>query len=87
MQHLLHNGRAIPIMLGIHGVVGPRLECFMIDVLHAIDQGTSSYIIAKILWICAIARSCLGGSDMAEKTKASMNICNGSIQGHVVVQS
>ena len=69
MEHLRLHGRAVPILLGIHGVIGLTLSCIMIDVLHSVDQGVSAHIIGNILWICAIVRTCFGGTNMIEKAK------------------
>ena len=64
IAHLQHAGKAIPILLS--HVLGMRLECVMIDVLHTVDLGIASHIIANILWILVVNRCILGGSTIAE---------------------
>ena len=48
-----HNARR-PFVLFAY-VVGLRLECTMMDVLHTVDQGVATHIIANVFWelICA----------------------------------
>ena len=67
MDHLRLVGLPIPILL--MSVIGLRLECLMIDVLHAVDLGLAAHIIGNIMWIFAVVRTCLGGANMAEKIK------------------
>ena len=68
LGYLLVNVFPIPILfLLVGGVIGLRLSCFMIDVLHAVDQGVSSHIIGNILWYAAIHKNFFGGPNMQEK--------------------
>ena len=43
------TGGWVPIFLRL--AVGFRLECIMIDVLHCVDQGVASHIIANVFWL------------------------------------
>ena len=38
----------LPLLL--QKVLGLRLECFRIDVLHAVDLGVAAHIVGNILW-------------------------------------
>ena len=60
-------GMAIPILLTC--IVGFRLECVMVDVLHTVDQGVASHVIANVFWLFAVKRSCFGGGTHDEKIK------------------
>ena len=54
-------GKSIPVLLLL--VIGFRLECVMIDVLHTVDQGIASHIIANVLWLVAVKKKAFGGSN------------------------
>jgi hypothetical protein len=70
MAHLRHGGLPIPIMFRQRGgIIGLRLECTMVDVLHTVDQGIASHIIANIIWVFMVLRAVLGGSTYAERIK------------------
>ena len=56
---------AIPVLLT--SVVGSRLECVMVDVLHTVDQGVASHIIANIFWLLAVLRGVFGGRAQEER--------------------
>jgi hypothetical protein len=58
---------AVPILFLI--VVGLRLECVTIDVLHAVDQGFASHVIGNILWYLACIRKIFGNFTQAECVK------------------
>ena len=53
LNDLRASGAAIPILFAL--IVGLRLECVMIDVLHCVDQGVASHVIGNIFWelVCA----------------------------------
>ena len=65
MDHRRNNGLAIPALLLY--VIGFRLECVMIDVLHTVDQGVASHIVGNVLWIAAVIKLFYGGATMKEK--------------------
>jgi hypothetical protein len=65
MHHLTMVGKPIPILFAL--VIGFRLECATCDVLHCVDQGIGSHIIANIIWIIAIIRAAFGGRTYAER--------------------
>ena len=64
------SGLAIPMLLrnGI-GIIGLRLECVMVDVLHTIDLGLACHIIANVMFIIAVLRNVFGGATYAERVK------------------
>ena len=66
------KGRGLPFPIlfraGI-GILGLRLENVMVDVLHTVDQGIGSHIIANVIFIFIVLRNCLGGSTYAERMK------------------
>ena len=78
------------------GIVGLRLECVMVDVLHTVDQGIASHIIANICWLLAVVRGVFGGSTQQEKIKnlyKHMNdwhknnkTCKSKLQGTLTVE-
>jgi hypothetical protein len=47
--------------------LGFRLECVTTDVLHCVDQGVGSHIIANVIWILVVLRGCLGGRTFGER--------------------
>ena len=47
LAHLRHSGKEYSILFDI---VGLRIECVMIDVLHTVDQGIASHIIGNVFW-------------------------------------
>ena len=68
MHHLTTSGRVVPALFAVAcGVIGLRLECCMINVLHAVDQGVSAHIIGNVLWIAAVIRGVYGGTNMKDK--------------------
>ena len=48
-------------------LIGFKLSCLRIDVLHTMDQGTTSHIAANIMWHVAIIKNSFGGGNQAEK--------------------
>ena len=70
MAHLRHGGVSVPMMFRtVGGVIGLRLECVMVDVLHTVDQGVASHVIGNIIWIYIVLRACLGGHTYADRIK------------------
>ena len=49
-KELKDRGKELPPLLAL--VIGLRLECIMIDILHTVDQGVASHVIANIFWEC-----------------------------------
>ena len=62
-------GRRLPVMLG--EIVGLRLEGIMIDVLHVVDQGVASRIIANMYWEL-VTKKTWGGSTQDENVARLM---------------
>ena len=48
LEELLAAGKRPAVLLT--EALGLRLECVMVDVLHAVDQGIASHIIANMFW-------------------------------------
>ena len=61
LRWLRRMGLAIPALLLL--VIGFRLECIMIDILHTVDQGVASHIIANVMWTFAVRRKVFGASN------------------------
>ena len=55
-------GLAIPPLLLL--AIGFRLECVLVDTMHAVDLGICASIIGNILWILAVRRRVFGGRTM-----------------------
>ena len=64
-RQLRREHLAVPALLG--RVIGMRLECIMVDVLHTVDQGVASHVIANIFWIVVIIRGAFGGANIPDK--------------------
>ena len=60
-------GFAIPALLIL--AVGFRLECVMVDVLHTVDQGIASHIIANVFWHFATKVKAFGGANQDSQIK------------------
>ena len=67
LAFLRASGFAIPVLLML--VIGFRLECVAIDVLHTVDQGVASHIIGNILWHVGVVRAALGRGTIEEKVQ------------------
>eukprot|EP00959_Pyramimonas_sp_CCMP1952_P110629 2314487-Pyramimonas_sp.AAC.1 len=65
IDHLVHRGLSVPVLLSM--VVGVRLDCLTIDILHAVDQGVAAHIIGNVIFIFALVRGCFGGMNYKEK--------------------
>lgn len=61
------RGLLLPILFGL--VVGLRLECVMVDILHSVDLGIASHIVANIFWLLAVKRSVFGPGTASDKIK------------------
>ena len=64
MTYLRVAGLALPILFV--ALIGFRLECIHIDVLHTTDQGVSSHIAGNVMWHIAVVKRCLGGTTQAQ---------------------
>jgi hypothetical protein len=60
-------GIAIPALLIL--IVGFRIDCVMVDVLHAVDQGVASRIIGNSLWHVGVVLEKLGKGTIDGKVK------------------
>ena len=67
MTFLREGGFAVPVLLS--QVVGFRLECIMIDILHTVDLGVAAHIIGNVLFIFCVLRGCFGGATYADRVK------------------
>ena len=67
LEHLRVLGMAVPVLFLF--VIGLRLECVTIDVLHAIDQGFGSHVLGNLLWYLACIRKVFGNCTQAECVK------------------
>ena len=65
LDYLRTAGLCIPPLLVL--AIGFRLELVMVDVLHTVDQGVASHIIANVLWIFAVVRKVFGGSTQEQQ--------------------
>eukprot|EP00959_Pyramimonas_sp_CCMP1952_P320549 6707898-Pyramimonas_sp.AAC.1 len=54
--YLESRNLALPILLSC--VLGLRLECITVDVLHTMDLGVASHIIGSIMWYVSVVRNC-----------------------------
>ena len=67
MKYLRAAGFLIPALLAV--AIGFRLDCIMIDVLHTVDQGVASHIIANVMWVFAVVRKVFGGKTQEENVQ------------------
>jgi hypothetical protein len=88
-----HQDLYFPILLA--KVLGLRLECVMVDVLHAVDQGVGAHIVGNIFWLVAVVYGVFGGSTTSEKIKhlhsdmkqwARRTRCTNFLQGELTEQ-
>ena len=68
---LLATGLAIPPLLQY--AIGFRLECVLVDAMHAVDLGICASIIGNVLWILAVRRRVFGGGTMAQAVELLRN--------------
>eukprot|EP00959_Pyramimonas_sp_CCMP1952_P387391 8118461-Pyramimonas_sp.AAC.1 len=52
LRHLHVEGLAVPVLFAC--LLGFRLECVMVDVLHTVDQGVANHIVASVIWLVAV---------------------------------
>ena len=69
LNHLRARGIPIPPIFGPRGVIGLRLCCVTIDVLHCLDQGVTAHMVGNVMWYYAIIVGCFGGGSIAAKIK------------------
>jgi hypothetical protein len=60
MSFLRAAGLALPILFVC--LLGFRLECIHIDVLHTVDLGTNAHIVANVFWHIAVNKRVFGGA-------------------------
>ena len=48
LAELLRRGEAVPILFAL--CTGLRLECVMIDIMHAVDLGLAAHVVGNIFW-------------------------------------
>lgn len=61
VRELRRLGKQLPVLFQI--VVGLRLECIMIDVMHTVDQGVASHVFGNVFWLC-VSQHCFGGTSL-----------------------
>ena len=63
MAHLRSNNLPVPVffMVGC-GIIGLRLECVMVDILHTLDLGLLANVIGSVMFVLACIRKKLGGN-------------------------
>jgi hypothetical protein len=93
MDFLRAAGLAIPILF--LALIGFRLECIHIDVLHTVDQGTASHIVGNTMWHMAVVKRCFGGTTQGQnienlakrlKTWYQNTRCNRRLQGNLTLE-
>ena len=62
-----HQDLYFPVLLA--KVIGLRLECIMVDVLHTVDLGVAAHVVGKVLWLLAVIHCVFGGITTADKIK------------------
>ena len=67
LDYLRAAALTVPVLLT--AIIGFRLECVMVDTLHAVDQGVACHIIANVIWLLVFMRNCLGGRNHEERAK------------------
>ena len=48
-EHVRSSGLFLPVLLDV--IIGLRLECVMIDVLHTVDLGIAAHIVGSGFWL------------------------------------
>jgi hypothetical protein len=66
LAHLAMLGLSVPILFLL--VVGFRLECVTVDILHAMDQGWMAHILGNVMWE-TIQNKCWGASNIKDNVK------------------
>jgi hypothetical protein len=63
LEHLAAMGLAIPVLFLL--IIGFRLECCMVDILHAMDLGWQAHILGNVFWE-TITRRNFGGANIKD---------------------
>jgi len=71
MDHLQRNGLLIPMLF--RAVLGLRLECTMVDVLHTVDLGLTAHVCGNIIWWLVIICNIYNLSTYAQRMQAVQN--------------
>ena len=58
-------GLAVPALLAL--AVGFRHDCVMVDVLHTVDLGVASHVIANVMWHVAVLKKAFGGATQEQQ--------------------
>ena len=74
LAYLAAAGFAMPVLFAV--VLGLRLECVNIDVLHTVEQGFGSHIVGNVIWYIVVLKNALGGNTYAERIRR----CNDDIK-------
>ena len=53
---------AMPVIFAV--VLGLRLKCVNIDVIHTVEQGFGSHIIGNVIWYIVFFKNALGATPM-----------------------
>ena len=70
ISYLHTTGRAVPVFFRPNiGTYGLRLSSVCVDILHTVDQGVGSHIVANTIWYFAVLMACFGGATYADRVK------------------
>ena len=64
-----HTVSAREVCLLVVDAIGFRLDCVLIDILHAVDQGVASHVIDGVLCLLVLWREVFGGGNQEEALK------------------
>jgi hypothetical protein len=93
MEFLRASGLALPVLFVF--LIGFILECIHIDVLHTVDLGLNSHIVANVFWHTAVIKRAFGGTTQAQtilnlgaylKNWYQNTRCNRRIQGMLTLE-
>ena len=71
IAHMLLHELVIPMLFRTNGgVLGLRLECVMVDVLHTVDLGLTTHIVGNVIWWLVVMCACFGGRTFADRISA-----------------
>ena len=93
LAYLRAAGLLAPALLT--AVLGLRLECIMVDVLHTVDQGVASHIIGNVFWLIAIRRAAFGKGTYEQKIEMlaahmkqwyKREKCDSKVQGKLTLE-
>ena len=71
-MYLHAEGLAVPVLFAC--LLGFRLECVMVDVLHTVDQGVASHIVGSVIWLVAVVQNFFRKHHSSRKNKTSNEI-------------